>query len=193
MFRALILAALLGLATLAAAAQSGGSPQVHLETSMGTIVLALDAERAPATVENFLRYVHEGFYDGTLFHRVIGDFMIQGGGFTQSYRKKETHAPIRNESDNGLGNARGTVAMARTPDPHSATSQFFINVTDNPFLDYGAQGQGSWGYAVFGRVVEGMAVVDRIRQVPTGRGGPFPRDVPREPVVIERAHAGAPD
>lgn len=160
---------------------------MRLETSMGTIVLALEPERAPETVENFLRYAREGFYDGTIFHRVIDGFMIQGGGFTADYRRKETQAPIANESENGLDNARGTIAMARTSDPHSATSQFFINVADNDFLNYGAQSAGSWGYAVFGRVVEGMDVVDRIRQVPTGRGGPFPKDVPQNPVVIERA------
>ncbi len=187
MIRVLALVILSGVATLTVSAQSKEPPQVRLETNMGTIVLALEPDRAPETVENFLRYVREGFYDGTIFHRVIDGFMIQGGGFTEDYRKKETHAPVPNESDNGLENARGTIAMARTQDPHSATSQFFINVAHNDFLDYGAQGPGSWGYAVFGRVVEGMEVVDRIRQVPTARGGPFPKDVPQTPVIIERA------
>jgi len=162
-------------------------PRVRLETTFGPIVVELEPERAPRSAENFLRYVREGLYDGTIFHRVIPGFMVQGGGYTRDYREATRHAPIRNESDNGLSNARGTLAMARTTDPHSATSQFFINLVDNPYLDHGAQGPGSWGYTVFGRVVEGMAVVDRIAQVPTGAGGPFPKDVPQTPVVIESA------
>ncbi|HHH36043.1 MAG TPA: peptidyl-prolyl cis-trans isomerase [Gammaproteobacteria bacterium] len=161
-------------------------PRVRMETSEGTIVLELDRARAPLTVENFLRYVRDGFYDGTLFHRVIRGFMIQGGGYTTDFRKKPTRPPVRNEADNGLRNLRGTIAMARTSDPHSATAQFFINVVDNGFLDFTARDARGWGYAVFGRVVKGMDVVDRIQQLPTGPGGPFTRDVPRRPVVIRR-------
>jgi cyclophilin family peptidyl-prolyl cis-trans isomerase len=187
MIRTITLAFILAVSVPASAAQTKEAPRVDLETNFGTIVLALDSEHAPKTVENFLRYVREGFYDGTILHRVIDGFMIQGGGYTEDYQRKPTHGPVHNESDNGLRNARGTVAMARTSDPHSATAQFFINVADNDFLDYGAQGPRSWGYAVFGRVVEGMDVVDQIRQVATGPGGPFPKDVPQKPVVIERA------
>jgi len=180
------------LALAAASAGAAESPRVRLETSMGGIVLALDAERAPRTVQNFLTYVRDGFYDGTIFHRVIDGFMIQGGGFTDAYARKQTRDPIRNESENGLANDRGTIAMARTSHPHSATSQFFINVADNEFLDHGARGAGSWGYAVFGRVVEGMDVVDRIRRTPTGPGGPFPKDVPATPVLIHSASVVTP-
>jgi peptidyl-prolyl cis-trans isomerase B (cyclophilin B) len=138
-------------------------------------------------VENFLRYVREGHYDGTLFHRVIAGFMIQGGGFTREFRQKPVRAPIRNEADNGLKNRKGTIAMARTSDPHSATAQFFINVADNAFLDFRAPTSEGWGYCVFGRVVEGMDVVERIARVATGPGPGGHRDVPLEPVVIERA------
>ncbi len=162
-------------------------PRVLLQTNMGNITLQLDAEKAPKTVENFLQYVDEGFYDGTIFHRVISNFVIQGGGFTQNFVKKPTRAPIANEANNGLSNVRGTIAMARTSDPHSATSQFFINVVDNTFLDHRSQTQRGWGYTVFGKVVEGMEVVDKIRRVPTGRGGPFSKDVPRQTVFIKKA------
>ena len=158
--------------------------QVKMETNMGDITLALDAEKAPATVQNFVQYAKDGFYEGTIFHRVIDGFMIQGGGFTESYERKQTRAPIQNEADNGLKNSRGSIAMARTSDPHSATAQFFINVKDNSFLDY--PGQDGWGYAVFGKVVEGMDVVDKIRQLDTGPGGPFPGDVPQSTVIIEK-------
>ena len=163
------------------------SPQVRLDTSLGTITLELAEDQAPKTVENFLGYVREGFYDGTIFHRVIDGFMIQGGGFTADFQQKETRPPIRNEADNGLKNQRGTIAMARTGDPHSATAQFFINVQDNPALDYRASTPQGWGYAVFGKVVDGMDVVDQIRQVPTGAGGPGGRfsDVPTSPVIIK--------
>jgi len=130
--------------------------------------------------------VNDGFYDGTIFHRVIDGFMIQGGGFTGDFQRKSTRDPVANEADNGLKNRRGTVAMARTSDPHSATAQFFINVVDNTFLDHTAPTPQGWGYTVFGEVVEGMEVVDKIRQMPTGPGGPFPRDVPRNPVIIEQ-------
>lgn len=168
-------------------AQTAQAPRVELQTSMGTIVLELNAKAAPATVENFLQYVRGGHYNGTIFHRVINGFMIQGGGFSADFRQLPTRAPVRNEADNGLRNERGTIAMARTPDPHSATAQFFINVVDNPGLDFKAPTPGGFGYAVFGRVVAGMDVVDRIRAVPTGSGGPFPRDVPQVPVLIQKA------
>ena len=137
-------------------------------------------------MENFLVYVDEGFYQGTIFHRVIPGFMIQGGGFTGDYQRKPTRAPIRNEADNGVANQRGTVAMARTSDPHSATSQFFINSVDNAFLNHSAPNPRGWGYAVFGRVLDGMGTVDRIGALPTGAAGPFGRDVPRETVTIEK-------
>jgi peptidyl-prolyl cis-trans isomerase B (cyclophilin B) len=162
-------------------------PRVRLTTTYGDIVLELDREKAPISVENFLGYVQEGFYNGTIFHRVIDGFMIQGGGFTQDFMKKPTHAPIENEADNGLENLRGTIAMARTNMPHSATAQFFINVVDNDFLNHRSPTPRGWGYAVFGKVVEGMEVVDKIRKTPTGSGGPFPKDVPQPPIVIENA------
>lgn len=159
---------------------------VRLETTYGSIVLSLDAEKAPQTVENFVQYVRDGFYDGTLFHRVIDGFMVQGGGFAAGMQQKRTRAPIANEADNGLRNQRGTIAMARTPDPHSATAQFFINVADNAFLDFKAKSEAGWGYCVFGRVTEGMDVVDRIKGVATtSRAGH--RDVPAEDVTIDRA------
>ena len=159
-------------------------PQVLLETSMGNVLLGFYPDQAPLTVENFLSYVEDGHYDGLIFHRVIPDFMIQAGGHEADLVMRESERPpIRNESDNGLKNERGTVAMARTGAPHSASSQFFVNLVDNSFLDYGAQGPDQWGYAVFGRVVEGMDVVDAIAAVPTGRAGGM-QDVPREPVTI---------
>lgn len=159
---------------------------VRLETTHGAIVLSLDAEKAPRTVENFVQYVRDGFYDDTLFHRVIDGFMVQGGGFAAGMQQKRTRAPIPNEADNGLRNQRGAIAMARTPDPHSATAQFFINVADNAFLDFKAKTDAGWGYCVFGRVTEGMDVVDRIKGVATtSRAGH--RDVPAEDVVIVRA------
>jgi cyclophilin family peptidyl-prolyl cis-trans isomerase len=155
--------------------------KVKLETSMGEIVIELNEEAAPVTAKNFLRYVEEGFFDGTIFHRVIPDFMIQGGGFTADMRQRKTHTPIVNEADNGLKNARGTIAMARTGDPDSATSQFFINHKNNDFLNYA--GPGKPGYAVFGKVTEGMETVDKIAAVKTTtRNGMA--DVPVEPVVI---------
>jgi len=161
-------------------------PRVRLETTKGNITLALEAEKAPKSAENFLGYVRSGFYDGTVFHRVIDGFMIQGGGFTEDFDRKRTEAPIPNEANNGLKNLRGTVSMARTSDPHSASSQFFINVADNQALDHKGTTNRGWGYAVFGRVVEGMDVVDQIRKVPTGVNGRY-RDVPVTPVVITRA------
>jgi peptidyl-prolyl cis-trans isomerase B (cyclophilin B) len=163
------------------------NPKVRLQTSQGAITLELDATAAPATVENFLGYVDAGFFDGTIFHRVIPGFMIQGGGFTESYERKSTRDSVNNEADNGLKNDRGTIAMARTSDPHSATAQFFINVSGNNFLNHTAKSAQGWGYAVFGRVVEGMDVVDSIAALPTGQGGPFRKDVPQVAVVIEKA------
>jgi len=162
------------------------NPMVKLETTMGDIVLELDAKKAPETTENFLRYVREGHYDGTIFHRVIGNFMIQGGGMDKDMREKPTHEPIKNEANNGLENDAYTVAMARTNDPHSATAQFFINVKDNGFLNHRGKNPQGWGYAVFGKVVQGQDVVDAIKAVPTGNRG-FHQDVPLTPVVIEKA------
>ena len=176
--------ALLALSLFAGAA-AAENPQVSLQTSQGTITLELYADKAPETVKNFLAYVDDGFYDGTIFHRVIKDFMIQGGGYTADMEKKPTRDPIENEADNGLKNERGTVAMARTGDPHSATAQFFINHKDNAFLNHTGKTPRGWGYAVFGKVTDGMEVVDAIAKVPTGAKGPFPKDVPDTPVVIE--------
>ena len=161
-------------------------PVVDVTTNHGTFTITLDPTRAPASVENFLAYVDAGHYDGTVFHRVIPTFMIQGGGFDAELERKPTRDTIANEADNGLKNTRGTVAMARTSDPHSATAQFFVNVTDNAFLDHQAKTPQGWGYAVFGKVVAGMDVVDAIAQVQTGRSGPH-SDVPLEAVVIEKA------
>ena len=185
-----ILFLLLALITVGAQAQE--NPHVVLHTNQGDITLELYPDKAPKTVENFLQYVRDGFYDGTIFHRVISNFMIQGGGYTQDYKRKRTRAPIPNEADNGLSNLRGTIAMARTADPHSATTQFFINVVDNKFLDYRAPTTRGWGYCVFGRVVDGMDVVDKIRRIPTGPAGPFAKDAPRIPVVIEHAEIVTP-
>ncbi len=157
------------------------NPVVVMETSMGTITIELDQAKAPITVENFLKYVDDGFYGGTVFHRVIPTFMIQGGGFTPDLKQKPTRPPIKNEAKNGLKNVRGSIAMARTNDPHSASAQFFINVRDNHGLDY--PGQDGWGYAVFGKVIDGMDAVDKIKDVATGQKGRM-GDVPVEDVVI---------
>ncbi|KIH76438.1 peptidyl-prolyl cis-trans isomerase B (cyclophilin B) [Geoalkalibacter ferrihydriticus] len=162
------------------------NPEVVLHTSHGDITIELYPEQAPASVENFLTYVRDGFYDGTIFHRVISNFMIQGGGMTPDMNNKKTNAPIKNEADNGLKNERGTLAMARTQVIDSATSQFFINVTDNDFLNHRDKTPNGYGYAVFGKVAQGMDVVDAIRKVPTGNAG-FHQDVPKEPVLIEKA------
>ena len=163
------------------------NPQVELHIKdHGVITLELDHEKAPKSVTNFLSYVEAGHYDNTVFHRVIKNFMIQGGGFEPGMKQKPTQAPVTNEADNGLKNARYTVAMARTSDPHSATAQFFINTVDNDFLDFKAPTAQGWGYAVFGKVVKGQEVVDAIKAVPTTRKG-FHDDVPREDVVIEKA------
>jgi peptidyl-prolyl cis-trans isomerase B (cyclophilin B) len=161
-------------------------PQVKLETNYGVIVIELNAEKAPNTVANFLSYVNDGFYDGTIFHRVIKDFMVQGGGFTEEFVQKTPKAPIKNEANNGLSNVRGSLAMARTGDPHSATAQFFINTVDNNFLDFRGESGAAWGYAVFGQVIEGMDVVDTIRAVSTGNQNGH-GDVPNEIVMINNA------
>jgi cyclophilin family peptidyl-prolyl cis-trans isomerase len=157
-------------------------PRISIETSAGTIELELDGRRAPITVVNFLRYISEGAYDGSVFHRVIPGFMAQAGGYNSEFEQLPSRGAIPNESGNGLRNERGTIAMARTADPHSGTRQFYINLEDNPSLD--PRGSG-WGYAVFGQVLEGMDVLDKIAAIPTGPGGPFPGDVPQSTVTIE--------
>ena len=161
-------------------------PVVELDTSMGAIVIELNEEKAPKTVENFLNYVKSGQYDGTIFHRIIDGFMIQGGGMDAEMNEKATNAPVENEADNGLKNDAGTIAMARTQDPHSATSQFFVNVKDNDFLNHSGKNMQGWGYTVFGKVTSGMDVIEKMRGVPTGRFG-MHADVPKEPVVINSA------
>jgi len=160
------------------------NPEVLVQTSLGNFTLELFQDKAPKTVANFLQYVDDGFYTNTLFHRVIDGFMIQGGGFTPQFERKTTRAPIINEADNGLKNVRGTIAMARTFDPQSATAQFFINVVDNPNLDFTNKTPRGWGYTVFGKVIQGMEIVDAIKSQPTGPGGPFQSDVPKTPVII---------
>jgi peptidyl-prolyl cis-trans isomerase B (cyclophilin B) len=157
---------------------------VDVVTSVGTFTITLDSEKAPKSVANFLDYVDAKHYDGTLFHRVIDGFMVQGGGYDASYERRATKAPVQNEADNGVKNTRGTVAMARTGDPHSATAQFFVNVVDNKFLDHTAKDQQGWGYTVFGTVTEGMDVVDKMKVVPTGSQGPFSKDAPTTPITI---------
>ncbi|MFU8896609.1 MAG: peptidylprolyl isomerase [Gammaproteobacteria bacterium] len=176
----------LSLVAAPAGAEDSGSkaPKVELVTTHGSLVLELDPVNAPVTTENFLRYVRDGHYDGLIFHRVIAGFMAQAGGYDTEYRERETRAPIENESRNGLSNERGTIAMARTNDPHSATAQFFINLVDNARLD---GSPGRWGYTVFGRLTDGLDVLDKIGAVATGRGGPFPTDVPQAPIVITQA------
>ena len=161
-------------------------PAAHIlmTTTVGPMTLELDADNAPKTVENFLSYVSNGFYDGTIFHRVINNFMVQGGGFTTDMEQKATQAPIENEANNGLKNAYGTIAMARTQDPHSATAQFFINVQDNDFLNHTGENMQGWGYAVFGKVTDGEDVLDKIRCVQTGSQAGH-QDVPVEPIIIE--------
>jgi len=162
------------------------NPKALIETNKGPITVELYQDKAPATVANFLTYVDEGFYNGTIFHRVIDGFMVQGGGFGQDMKKKATHDAIANEADNGLKNERGTLAMARTSSPNSATAQFFINHKGNDFLNHTAKDRRGWGYAVFGKVTDGMDVVDEIATTPTGPGGPFPKDVPQNTVIIEK-------
>ncbi len=160
--------------------------KVKLTTSLGEIVIQLNSEKAPNTSENFIKYVKEDFYTGTIFHRIIPGFMAQGGGFDTDFNQKPVHAPIENEADNGLKNSRGTLAMARTGDPHSATAQFFINYKDNSFLDHTAPNSQGWGYAVFAEVVEGMDIVDKMADAATGNRGGH-QDVPKEDIIIEKA------
>lgn len=181
------LLALTGLA-LGLSTQAGfaADPRVELKTNRGSIVIELNAQKAPKTVANFLRYVQDGHYNGTIFHRTIDGFMIQGGGYDKDLREKPTRGRIENEAANGLRNDYGTIAMARTPDPHSASAQFFINVKNNDFLNYRDPSPQGYGYAVFGKVISGMDVVERIAKVPTGSAGPH-QNVPRDPVVIESA------
>lgn len=176
------LRALLASAAIALALPAGAAPTVELETSLGAIVIELNAEKAPKSVANFMQYAHEGFYNGTVFHRVMPNFMIQGGGFEPGMRQKATRGEIPNEGQNGLKNVRGSIAMARRAQPNSATAQFFINHVDNGMLDY--PNPDGAGYAVFGKVTRGMDVVDRIAQVPTGNAGPH-QNVPLTPVVIK--------
>jgi len=171
--------------SIAAAKDSANNPRVALTTTAGVIEIELDGQKAPGTVKNFLTYVDAGFYDGTIFHRVIPGFMIQGGGFQPGMKEKPTRGPIRNEADNGLKNLAGTIAMARTPDPHSASAQFFINTVDNAFLDHRGKTAQGWGYAVFGKVTKGMEVVKKIEASPTRNAGGH-QDVPAQDVVITR-------
>ena len=185
--RMLAAAAAIWLAAGMPATQADGdtsNPRVLMKTTDGEITIELFADKSPVTVDNFLGYVDAGHYDGTVFHRVIPNFMIQGGGFDSDMRQKATNDPITNEANNGLKNDRGTIAMARTMDPHSATAQFFINVSDNDFLNFSGENMQGWGYAVFGRVVEGEDVLDKIRVVPTGSKAGH-QDVPNDPIVIE--------
>ncbi|HMD68808.1 MAG TPA: peptidylprolyl isomerase [Chitinivibrionales bacterium] len=178
-------AALLAASLTASAADGAANPRVRIETTKGTIVVELFPKAAPKTVANFLQYVKDGFYDGTIFHRVIKNFMIQGGGFTKDMTEKPTRPPVANEADNGLKNGLGTLAMARTPDPNSATAQFFVNVKDNAFLNFRSKDAEGWGYCVFGKVVSGLNVVTAIENEPTGNSGMY-QDVPATPVVITK-------
>jgi peptidyl-prolyl cis-trans isomerase B (cyclophilin B) len=185
LFTLLLALSALHLGTGSSQMNASDTTTVQMQTSLGTITLELYADKAPVTVENFLGYVRDGFYDGTVFHRVIPGFMIQGGGFNPDMTEKPTRPSIQNEANNGLKNDTGTIAMARTPNPHSASSQFFINLKDNGFLNFTAETQQGWGYAVFGKVTDGMDVVDAIAAVPTGHHGPH-QDVPEEPVIIDK-------
>lgn len=173
---------MLAFALLSSFAAFAANPQLEVKTSLGTISIELYQDKAPKSVENFLQYAKDGFYNGTVFHRVIPGFMIQGGGFTPDMKQKDARAPIQNEARNGLKNQTGTLAMARTGDPHSASAQFFINLKDNSFLDYPSR--DGWGYAVFGKVTQGFDIVQKIAMVPTGNAGPH-QNVPNTPVVIE--------
>lgn len=183
MTKTLRLILMLAISLSGAQVTAAWAAEVEMETSKGTLIIRVDEENAPVTAKNFLQYVSDGFYDGLIFHRVIPNFVIQGGGFNKEMRRSETRAPIKNESDNGLKNLRYSLSMARTNEPDSANSQFFINLKDNAFLD---SAEGKVGYAVFGEVIEGQDVVDAIAVVPTGNVGPF-QDVPKEPVIITRA------
>ncbi len=160
-------------------------PIVDVVTNLGNFSIELDPEKAPKSVANFLSYVDSDHYAGTVFHRVISTFMVQGGGYDKAYERKATSPPVENEADNGLKNKRGTVAMARTPDPHSGTAQFFVNTVDNAFLDHTSKDSQGWGYAVFGKVIDGMDTVEKIKDVKTGAVGPFQKDAPIQPVTIE--------
>jgi len=186
---ALTVALIFSTATYATDKANMSITTIKFTTNQGEITLELDAEKAPNTVKNFVTYIEEGFYDGLIFHRIIPNFMAQGGGFTTDFKQKSTNDAIENEADNDLKNDRGTIAMARTGDPHSATGQFFINLADNGFLNHSSKTQQGWGYAVFGKVTEGMDVVDKMAAIPTGSGGNgmFPTDVPQEEVIIEKA------
>lgn len=181
---------LLSIASLALVFQiqlaHAANPKVKMETSKGTMIIELYPDKAPKSVENFLSYVNEGAYDGTIFHRVIKGFMNQGGGFTPDYKKTDTKDPIQNEADNGLKNLEFTIAMARTGQPHSATNQFFINTSDNYALDHTGKSMRGWGYTVFGKVIEGQNIVGAISRVATGPGGAFAKDAPRTQVIITK-------
>jgi peptidyl-prolyl cis-trans isomerase A (cyclophilin A)/peptidyl-prolyl cis-trans isomerase B (cyclophilin B) len=185
----LIMAMLPFIAAIAIAGnlQAAGKPKVHFKTSMGDFTIELEPAHAPQTVANFLQYVRDGHYDGKVFHRVIKAFMVQGGGFDSEYKRSPTRGPISNEADKGIPNERGTIAMARTNDPHSATDQFFINMKFNGFLNHRSKTGRGWGYTAFGRVIDGMNIVGRISRVETGSAGPFPTDVPVKQIVIEKA------
>ena len=183
MFRALC--ALSIILASAGTTMAAAKPIVTFKTSMGDFTVQLEPEKAPETVANFLQYVRDGHYNGTIFHRVIAKFMVQGGGFTEDFRQKPTRGPIPNEADTSLPNERGTVSMARTGDPHSATAQFFVNVVYNKFLDHTAKNQTGWGYTAFGRVIKGMNIVGRIARTETGSKGPY-SDVPLESITIEK-------
>jgi peptidyl-prolyl cis-trans isomerase A (cyclophilin A)/peptidyl-prolyl cis-trans isomerase B (cyclophilin B) len=191
MFRRLITIAITAIGLAAGAQAQAANPQVDLDTTAGKIRIELDPAAAPKTVENFLAYVNAKFYDGTQFHRVIKGFMIQGGGFTTDFKQRPTRPPIKNEAEQsskaGLANVPGTIAMARTGDPNSATAQFFINVNDNKSLNFREPTPQGYGYVVFGKVVQGMDVINKIATTPTGSGGPFPGDVPVERVIINSA------
>jgi cyclophilin family peptidyl-prolyl cis-trans isomerase len=180
------LLALLALSTLAAEAALAADPRVELKTNRGAIVIELNQAKAPKTVANFLQYVKDGHYNGTVFHRVIDGFMVQGGGFDKDMKQKPTRGTVENEAANGLKNDYGTIAMARTPDPHSASAQFFINLKNNEFLNFREATPQGYGYTVFGKVVSGMDIIDKIAKVPTGNAGPH-QNVPREPVIVESA------
>lgn len=181
---------LLSIASLALVFQiqlaHAANPKVKMETSKGTMVIELYPDKAPKSVENFLIYVNDGAYDGTIFHRVIKGFMNQGGGFTPDYKKTDTRDPIQNEADNGLKNLEFTIAMARTQQPHSATNQFFINTSDNYALDHTGKSMRGWGYTVFGKVIEGQNIVGAISRVATGSGGPFAKDAPSTKIIITK-------
>ncbi len=181
-----VLGALVALVTAGVSMAAAANPKVEMETSKGKFVIELFPEKAPETVKNFLNYVDAKFYDGTIFHRVIPNFMIQGGGFTSDMKKKSAGTPIKNEADNGLKNERGTIAMARTGDPHSATAQFFINTVSNDFLNHKSKTQQGWGYVVFGKVITGMDVVDAISAAKTVTRGRY-RDIPAETIEIRSA------